>query len=300
MKEKNKKKIKFYDPQIDFKKESINKRLQFFENTNTPIPSEVEISESGICNRKCSFCPRSDPNYPDLNEFISKNLHNKLCDELKEINFSGLIIYSGFVEPMLDKNIYNLVNYAKKTNPSARVEIISNGDVLNEKRLKKIYESGLDRLQISLYDGEDQFKKFQQLGKSLNLSEEQYVLRKRYLSEEQDFGITLSNRGGMLTKSTYKIAPKAEPVNSTCNYPSYKFFLDYNGDVLMCSHDWGKKNILGNLKNQSLKDIWLSEKSMDARKKLNNADRTLSPCNVCDVDGGLIGNSHAQAWKKIL
>tara|TARA_B100001564_G_scaffold346419_1_gene346115 strand:- start:3610 stop:4512 length:903 start_codon:yes stop_codon:yes gene_type:complete len=300
MKETKKKKIKFYDPQIDFKKESINKRLQFFENTNTPIPSEVEISESGICNRKCSFCPRSDPNYPDINEFISKNLHNKLCDELKEINFSGLIIYSGFVEPMLDKNIYNLVNYAKKTNPSARVEIISNGDVLNEKRLKKIYDSGLDRLQISLYDGEDQFKKFQQLGKSLNLSEEQYVLRKRYLPEEQDFGITLSNRGGMLTKSTYKIAPKAEPVNSTCNYPSYKFFLDYNGDVLMCSHDWGKKNILGNLKKQSLKDIWLSEKSMEARKKLNNADRTLSPCNVCDVDGGLIGNSHAQAWKKIL
>ena len=119
MKEKNKKKIKFYDKKIDFKKESINKRLQFFENTNTPIPSEVEISESGICNRKCSFCPRSDPNYPDINEFISKNLHNKLCDELKEINFSGLIIYSGFVEPMLDKNIYTLVNYAKKTNPSA-------------------------------------------------------------------------------------------------------------------------------------------------------------------------------------
>ena len=45
MKEINKKKVKFYDPQIDFKKDSINKRLQFFENTNTPIPSEVEISE---------------------------------------------------------------------------------------------------------------------------------------------------------------------------------------------------------------------------------------------------------------
>ena len=29
------------------------------------------------------------------------------------------------------------------------------------------------------------------------------------------------------------------------------------------------------------------------------ADRTLSPCNVCDVDE-IIGNSHAQAWKKIL
>ena len=32
-----------------------------------------------------------------------------------------------------------------------------------------------------------------------------------------------------------------------CTYPSYMFFIDYNGDVLMCSHDWSKEKILGNL-----------------------------------------------------
>ena len=47
-------------------------------------------------------------------------------------------MYSGFVEPMLDKNIYNLVNYAKTKLPNARIEMISNGDVLNEKRLKTL------------------------------------------------------------------------------------------------------------------------------------------------------------------
>ena len=50
MTSKNKKKVKFYDPQIDFKKESINKRLQFIESTSFPMPSEIEISESGVCN----------------------------------------------------------------------------------------------------------------------------------------------------------------------------------------------------------------------------------------------------------
>mgnify|MGYP001335728463 CR=1 FL=1 len=252
-----KKKIKFYDPQIDFKRESINKRLQYFNfnGTNFPIPSEVEISESGICNRKCSFCPRSDPNYPDINEFISEKLHKKLCDELSDLNFAGLIIYSGFVEPMLDKNIYNLVNYAKSKNPKARVEIISNGDVLNEVRLKKVYKSGLDRLQISLYDGEEQFEKFQKLGQSLNLSEEQYVLRKRYLPEEQDFGITLSNRAGSMKNAEYKIKPLDKAFNNPCYIPSYTFFLDYQGDVLMCPHDWGKKVILGNLNKEKFKEI---------------------------------------------
>ncbi len=294
------KKIKFYDPQLDFKKESIKKRLQFIEKTNFPMPSEVEISESGICNRKCSFCPRSDPNYPDINEFISEELHKKLCDQLSELNYSGLIIYSGFVEPMLDKNIYNLVKYAKKKNPNSRVEIITNGDVLNKARLKKIFVSGLDRMQISLYDGDDQYEKFKELGESLKLNSFQYVLRKRYLPEEQDFGITMSNRGGMLKNAEHSILPASKVLKERCFYPSYKFFLDYNGDVLMCSHDWGKKNILGNLNKESFKDIWLSKKAINARRKLNSANRNLSPCNVCDVKGTLIGESHSKAWNKII
>ena len=68
----NKEEIKFYDPQIDIKKKLVDRKLQFIKNTNIPLPSEVEISESGMCNRKCSFCPRSDPKYDHVNEFISK------------------------------------------------------------------------------------------------------------------------------------------------------------------------------------------------------------------------------------
>ena len=76
-----KKKIKFIDPQLNFKKKSIQDRLQFIGSTQMPLPSEVEISESGLCNRKCSFCPRSDPNYNHVNEFISEDLHSKLCNQ---------------------------------------------------------------------------------------------------------------------------------------------------------------------------------------------------------------------------
>ncbi len=67
----------------------------------------------------------------------------------------------------------------------------------------------------------------------------------------------------------------------------------------MCSHDWGKKNILGNLNKNSFKEIWLSKKTELSRKKLNNGNRSLSPCNVCDVNGDLMGEKHHEAWKKI-
>ena len=66
------KKINFFDPQINVKKKLVNEKFQYLPGTKIPLPSEVEISESGTCNRKCSFCPRSDPNYVDIKEFIKR------------------------------------------------------------------------------------------------------------------------------------------------------------------------------------------------------------------------------------
>ena len=86
-----------------------------------------------MCNRKCSFCPRSEPNYNHVNQFIDFNLNKKPCDELSEFDLRDFLFIPGFVEPLLDKNIYGLGNYAKKTLPKARIEIITNGDVLNAK-----------------------------------------------------------------------------------------------------------------------------------------------------------------------
>ena len=236
-----KRKIKFFDPNIPRKRKISDKNFQFIPGTKIPLPSEVEISESGTCNRVCSFCPRSDPNYKDIKEFISDDLHSKLCKELSTLNYSGVIRYSGFVEPLLDKNIYNLLKLARSSLPKARIEIVTNGDVLDRDRLIKLFNNGLDTILISVYDGAEDAKKFEKLCLDCNLKSFQYVIRHRYLPPEKDFGITMSNRAGMMMNAEHKIKPLEKKLNEPCYYPSYTFFLDYNGDVLMCPHDWGKK-----------------------------------------------------------
>ena len=82
-------------------------------------------------------------------------------------------------------------------------------------------------------------------------------------------------------------------MKNPCFIPSYTFFLDYQGDVLICPHDWGKKIILGNLKKERLLDIWFSNRAMKIRKNLKDSNRRFSPCNVCDVDGTLIGQKNS-------
>ncbi|MDC3104666.1 SPASM domain-containing protein [Candidatus Pelagibacter bacterium] len=290
------KKINFLDPSIERKKKLTDDNFQFIKNTNYPLPSEVEISESGICNRKCSFCPRSAPDFKDVKEFITPKLHSKLINDLKEQSYKGVVRYSGFVEPLLDKNIFNLIHEVKTKLPEARSELVTNGDVLNKTRLKKLFKSGLTTILISVYDGPEDATKFDNLCKEADLNSDQFVIRHRYYSEDKDFGITISNRAGMMEKAEYKIKSLDKALNEKCFYPSYTFFMDYNGDVLMCPHDWGKKIILGNMNNSTFLEIWTSKKAIKIREQLSRANRNFSPCNVCDVAGSLIGEKHSKSW----
>lgn len=295
----DKKDIIFFDKNINRKSSIVKNSLQYFQGSDIPLPSIVEISDSGTCNRSCSFCPRSDPEYPDKKDFITEELHNKIFTELSSLNYSGMIIYSGFNEPLLNKKAYENIASARNFLPDAKIELITNGDVLTIDRLKKLFASGLNTILISVYDGPEDMIKFEEMCKKAQLNKKQYVIRNRYLPPEQDFGITINNRSGNLENSEYKIETPKKYLNRPCYYPGYMFFIDYNGDVLMCSHDWGKKQILGNLYKESIKDIWLSEKSNIARKKLFKGQRTFSPCNKCDVSGELIGENHYKQWSGI-
>lgn len=291
--------VKFLDTNIKYKNQTVESRIQFYTHNNKefPLPTEIEISESGTCNRKCSFCPRSAPDFHDIKEFISEELINKVINELITVDYSGVIRFSGFVEPLLDKQIYNHINNFKSSLPKCRVEIVTNGDPLNKDRLKKLFKNGLDKLLISVYDGKEHVLKFQNMINECKLKEDQYIVRDRSLPEEENFGITLSNRAGMMEDAEYKIPALTKPLNNPCYIPTYTLFFDYLGDVLMCPHDWGKKIILGNLKNENLLDIWFKEKSMKIRKNLTNGNRKFIPCNSCDVDGTLIGQKNSEFFK---
>ena len=284
----------FIDPTINRKSAIVDSSLQLINEW--PLPSVIEISESGTCNRKCVFCPRSDPEYPDLQEFISLELIEKLASELSRYSYSGIVLFSGFVEPMLDKNIFSHIELIRKYLPNARIEMVTNGDVLNSERLQRLFISGLSTLLISVYDSAEDASRFEMMCLDAGLDSGQYVIRHRYMSEEQTFGITINNRAGMMSKAEYVIPALDHALKTPCHYPHYTFFMDYLGDVLMCPHDWGKKKVIGNIKKQSFSDVWLSKEFTGVRKMLASGNRNFSPCNVCDVKGTLMGVSHVQAW----
>ena len=270
-----------------------------------PIFSSVEISINGACNRRCFFCPRVDKDkYPNILNSLDMKIFDNLLDDLDSVYFDGRVAFSGFCEPLLSKNLDEYIYKIKEKLTKTKVEIVSNGDPLLAKngleRLRSLYKAGLDTIKISLYDGPHQIEFFEKIKKDLKLSDKQYIVRKRYLSADESYGITISNRAGSvnLKNEIFELKPLAEPLKQPCYYPFYKVLIDHDGDVLMCSNDWKKEKIMGNLSKDSILKIWSNQLFNIKRKKLCNSDRSENPCKVCDVEGIMNGKSAFKRWQE--
>ena len=71
---------------------------------------EIEINSSELCNRTCSFCPKSDPLLaPDTYQKMDLILVDKLCKDLKKMNFE-LVEVGNFTGYAFNKVLFSQVS----------------------------------------------------------------------------------------------------------------------------------------------------------------------------------------------
>lgn len=276
---------------INRRKQFVDKDLSFF--MDLPLPSWIELSIIDVCNRKCSFCPKSDESIaPDTYQKSSVFMFEKLATELKEIGFNGAFALCGYGEPYLHKNIYDIINILSKV---SRVEVVTNGDLIKPKVLQKSVDAGVSKILISMYDNQDQVEYFKKIIDDSGISKDIVILRDRWYDDSQNFGVKLTNRSGTIDLGNQ--APIG--MHTTCYYPSYQLLIDWNGDVFLCPQDWQRRVTMGNIMHENFFDIWKGSHISKFRKCLLKGDRSNSPCNKCNATGTLLGESHAEAWRDI-
>ena len=258
-----------------------------------PIPSWIELSIIDVCNRKCSFCPKVDPNIaPDTYQRMQLSLIDKLCNELREMKYKGSVVLCGYGEPMLHKEV-NII--CKKLSEVSFVEVVTNGDTLSPKVIKNLYANNVNKLLISMYDGEHQIEKFNKMILKAEVPKDFVILRDRWYDSSKDYGLKLTNRTG-----TINIGEQEKIGTFTkCFYPSYQFLIDWNGDVFLCPQDWQRRVTMGNMMQEHIFDIWDGKIMNKYRKDLINGKRINSPCTSCNAEGTILGKKHANAWTQI-
>ncbi len=258
-----------------------------------PLFSWIDINPTELCNRKCVFCPRVDPAvYPNQNLHMSVALAQKLADELRTYQYKGGVIFSGFGEPLLHNNFLKLVS---AFGHDIHTELVTNGDRLTVPLIRELYAAGMGVVLVSMYDGPQQIGHFRKMFQEAKAREDQYVLRDRWYDMEKDFGLKLTNRAGMVTTGHQREVDVKRP----CFYTHYSLQVDWNGEVLLCVQDWNKKVKFGTVADQSLFEIWTSERFSEYRKNLGRGSRCLTPCSGCNVNGTLHGKKHAQIWNDL-
>ena len=249
----------------------------------------VQINPTELCNRRCSFCPRSDRKvYPNRNKHITTKTIENLCVGLNELKFNNRVGFVGFGEPLLHKNIFKCIEIVKKNIPTIKyLEVNTNGDKLTKETIKRLYESGCSHLAISMYD-RDKSGFFNKLKGDIPIN----IIYRHHYSKKENYNLSIVNRDELLT-GTNKVYS-----TDSCYIPFYKAMIDWNGDVLLCENDWSRKNIFGNINKKSFSNIWLSEEFIKFRKELLKGRSCSNPCKNCSVNGLTRGSQSVEIFKK--
>ena len=274
---------------LEHRREQEEKHWKKKSDELKPLDSilTVEINTTELCNRTCVFCPRHDPAvFPNRNLHLTVKGARTIAEELGENQYSGKISFSGFGENLLNPDFPEIVKEFRFNLPMATIECNTNGDKLTEEYVDRLYRSGLDLLYINLYDGIEQMAHFEEMLK--NVRDDMYKFRMHW-GDFEKHGLILNNRSGVIDWVGIEETDITSLQGKPCHYPFYKMFVDWNGDVLFCSNDWGREHVVGNLLQQSLHDVWFSKPMTKIRKRLMKGDRSHSPCNKCSVDGSLFG-----------
>ncbi len=187
-----------------------------------------------------------------------------------------------------------LINLCRAFDPKTRLEIVTNGDRLTSEVVRDLQAASVNYLVVSMYDGPHQIDHFKKIFAESGVDDEFFVLRDRWHSKEDEFGLKLTNRAGTIHVGDQPDIDTSKP----CYYPHYSLAIDWNGDVLLCVQDWNKKVKFGNAHDSSLVEIWRSSQMQKYRHPLGNGQRIHLPCSQCNADGTLHGYNHVEAWEQ--
>jgi len=267
-----------------------------------PVFSIAEFNLIAACTRRCDFCPVSDPGFykatygKEKAKFLQPELFEKVLLDLKAIDYRGEVAFSGFSEPLLHPAKEVLLRLARTILPGARIQMLTNGDRLDVETLSELFEAGLGELVIGLYDGPEQIEKFEALRTRAGIPEHRVILRRRYF-DGTDYGVIISNRGGLVDVARFGKSKAKLPLQRPCFYPFSFIKIDFNGDVMFCPHNWSKKSLIGNVQNENLWEIWKGHAIESIRESLSRGSRDIPSCVACDVDGTKTGKQSYLAWK---
>ena len=241
---------------------------------------------------------------------MSFDLYKKIIDECAIHNvYSIKLSWRG--EPLMNPHLFEMVAYAKQKGIKD-VAFLTNVEKFDDEKIKSLMSSGVDWISCSvdgLYEVYNKIRypaKFEEIVekvRKIKIAREQLSLPIPLIRVQTIFSAIRNDPSGFkkfwapyadrinfIADQIRQLHNKDIPidVDYICQSPWQRICIDYEGRVAQCHADYLEENILGDVKTQSIYEIWHGEAFKNVRllQKTKQLHK-LKPCRTCSDRGAM-------------
>jgi len=263
------------------------------------FPLNIDIEASSACNIKCDHCFRQYMTVGE-NALMPMDMYKKIVDECGE-NKLYTLKFSMRGEPTLHPQLSEMIAYAKQKK-IPEVWVNTHGGNLTEKLCEDMIKAGVDWITVS-FDGLG--KMYESIRKPLKYEEN--LARLKMLRSVRDrlkantflnvqtLWSAMKDNPGEYIKIMKAIVDRVA-YNADMNFKEitlvpddefvcprlwHRLAITSTGDVLKCPSDFLQEEVLGNVRTQSLKNIWECEQEFERQKHMHLRKKESCVCQKC-------------------
>jgi hypothetical protein len=240
---------------------------------------------------------------------MEMDLFHKIIDEAVSIPIVEQVTLTGLGEPFLDKNLVERVKYIRKKMPGIEITVFSNGSYLTEEKSRELRDAGLSILYVSLnavnkkarqeiMKLDDYETVTEQLHKAMEIGgDKMKVIVKAIVSKDlmqvgesdkfsDNWGGPYNEGGSAFLHLEGNWAGDMWPMRvkptAPCSRALKQIMVLWDGRVSLCCFDGEGKEILGDLKTQTIREVFNGEKATGIRLAHVQGRRGELPlCETC-------------------
>ena len=290
----------------------------FDSETSLNFPNDIQIEMTNNCNLNCKMCPRATMSREV--GYLSFDILKKVIEEIKIKAPNGKLkrlqmFKTG--EPLVHPDFPVFVKFAKEANIADEICTVSNGVSLTEEKAKDLLNSGIDKITFSIdaakkdtykeVKGADELEKvennvrrFINLKKQAGLEKPFIIIKMIKMDINKDEVEIFKKKWGDAGANQVRIdrfftwndsikdmssgdEPKIEDRHACLN-PWRLCVVDWDGSFVICPLDYSAKVIMGNIKNQSIKEVWNGDEYKKIRlMHINNEFGNFPLCKNCEL-----------------
>lgn len=275
------------------------------------FPLHLDIELTNACNLRCKMCFRYVMN--ESEGFMSFDLFKKIINESEKYNLPAVnITWRG--ESLLHKDVIEMIKYAKE-HRVIDLRMNTNATLINESMAKRLIDSGVDRIIISL-DG-DKKETYEKIRVGANFEkvienierlielrnkkgkkpfiEIQAINIKQTYDEFEGLLKRWGSKANKITKITYRnpVGKEKDEFRTEkkpqklipCERLWQRLTITWSGKVHACCGDNQGKLIIGDVIKDNLYGLWHSN-NMNSLRKLHSElkGEKIEACRECEFN----------------